>query len=117
MSDDAALRSRDEIRKELDEAQKRVTELQKEDEEYDAKRKDELRGEIEKMVEAEGYTLADLFGSNSSKGRTKGSKPRSRGEAKYRDPESGKTWTGKGRQPAWVRAHVETGGKVEDFAI
>lgn len=48
------------------------------------------------------------------------SKPRgrSRGNAKYRNPADQKqTWSGKGRNPAWVTAHIAAGGKVEDLAI
>ena len=37
--------------------------------------------------------------------------------AKYRDPASGNTWTGRGLQPKWVQAAVAAGKKLEDFAI
>lgn len=36
---------------------------------------------------------------------------------KYRDPESGKTWTGRGLMPKWMRAKVEAGQSKESFAI
>ncbi|HOW76819.1 MAG TPA: H-NS histone family protein [Candidatus Competibacteraceae bacterium] len=32
--------------------------------------------------------------------------------AKYRDPDSGKTWSGKGKRPLWFDA-----GRAEDFLI
>ena len=36
--------------------------------------------------------------------------------AKYKD-DSGNTWTGRGSQPRWLRAAVESGKKLEDFLI
>ena len=35
---------------------------------------------------------------------------------KYRD-EAGNTWTGRGSQPRWIRAALETGKRLEDFLI
>ena len=36
--------------------------------------------------------------------------------AKYKD-EAGNTWSGRGSQPRWIRAALESGKKVEDFLI
>lgn len=36
---------------------------------------------------------------------------------KYRDPATGKTWSGRGRAPKWIAAHEDKGGSREDFAI
>lgn len=36
---------------------------------------------------------------------------------KYRDPETGATWSGRGLQPKWLRAAVEAGKTPADFAI
>lgn len=47
-------------------------------------------------------------------------KPRTRkskGPAKYRDPESDRTWTGRGRVPLWVSGHESGGGKRDDLLI
>lgn len=38
-------------------------------------------------------------------------------EPKYRDPKTGETWAGRGRKPAWVEAHMQAGGGIEDLAI
>lgn len=35
---------------------------------------------------------------------------------KFRD-EQGNTWTGRGNQPRWLRAAIEGGRKLEDFAV
>lgn len=76
------------------------------------------RAELEKNIEAEraierakalttvrelcaehGITAADLVPSASKK------KPRPTGTvpAKYRDPATGATWTGRGKEPTWIR--------------
>lgn len=36
---------------------------------------------------------------------------------KYRDPETGETWTGRGLQPKWLKAALAAGRKLEDFAL
>jgi len=37
--------------------------------------------------------------------------------AKYRDPESAQTWTGRGKQPVWLRDKLAAGARLEDFAV
>lgn len=37
--------------------------------------------------------------------------------AKYRDPQTGDTWSGRGLMPRWLRAKVATGQTKEDFAV
>jgi len=36
---------------------------------------------------------------------------------KYKDPKSGKTWSGRGRIPVWLREKLEQGHDREEFAI
>ncbi|MTW14316.1 H-NS histone family protein [Pseudoduganella eburnea] len=70
----------------------------------------ELAGAKEKIAEimaAHGLTLDDLRGV-----RTKASKARQPVPAKYRNPESGDTWTGRGRAPLWL-----AGKNKGDFLI
>lgn len=38
-------------------------------------------------------------------------------EPKYQNPKTGETWAGRGRKPAWVEAHMQAGGGIEDLAI
>ena len=37
--------------------------------------------------------------------------------SKYRDPLTGATWSGKGRQPKWFLKYINEGGKKEDLEI
>ncbi|MFV8836516.1 H-NS family nucleoid-associated regulatory protein [Aquisalimonas sp. APHAB1-3] len=34
-----------------------------------------------------------------------------------RDPETGKTWSGRGRKPAWLKAHEQAGRSLEEFRV
>ena len=36
---------------------------------------------------------------------------------KYRDSATGTTWTGRGKQPKWLAAAIQSGKKLEDFKI
>jgi len=54
---------------------------------------------VKALVAEHGLTQKDVFGS--SKG-TKKSSGRSKVAAKYRDPSSGQTWSGRGKAPKWI---------------
>ena len=72
--------------------------------------------EIKTLMADHGLTVADLAGKASAadkKAATKGSKV----ATKYRDPESGNAWSGRGLQPNWLKAVIESGRKLEDFAV
>lgn len=75
-------------------------------------RKQEMAGaiaEIKRLMAQFGVSADDLgFSSRGGKAKT-----RSVGAAKYRDPASGKTWSGRGRRPRWV-VELEVQGKSLD---
>jgi DNA-binding protein H-NS len=60
-----------------------------------------------------GISLKALMSSSQS---TPGRKPRrGKGEKvapKYRNPETGETWTGRGREPGWIKGKTR-----QDFAL
>jgi DNA-binding protein H-NS len=66
-----------------------------------------LIAQARKAIDAYGITAADLgFGPGKAGGAGRG-KPTSSaasavGVAKYRDPATGKTWTGRGKPPTWI---------------
>ena len=87
-------------------------EIAKLEKQAEALRKAELTGVIDKIKEAiatYALTQADLgFGVGAAKAVrapvAKSARKTSTtiGVAKYRDPKSGKTWTGRGKPPAWI---------------
>jgi DNA-binding protein H-NS len=50
--------------------------------------------DIREKVTVYGFTEKDVFGRRRAVGSV---------EAKYRNPETGETWTGRGRAPAWIK--------------
>ena len=87
-------------------------EIAKLEKQAEALRKTEIAGVIAKIKEAisaYAFTAADLgLGRGAAKAApastAKSSKKTSTpiGIAKYRDPKTGKTWTGRGKPPAWI---------------
>lgn len=83
----------------------------------------EARAEAMADAIAEAQNLIDLFNLQPSDlrfaepaGKPRASKARGSVAAKYADPE-GKTWSGRGRTPAWIVEHEEQGGSRDDFLI
>jgi DNA-binding protein H-NS len=77
-----------------------LSELVRQREALDAQIAERQRGEkvtaiasIQSLMREYGVTLRDLGGAKRKV---------SVGTPKYRDPETGKTWTGRGRRPAWM---------------
>ncbi|WP_298436608.1 H-NS histone family protein [uncultured Jannaschia sp.] len=106
--------SKEELAKERAETEARLRELQKAEAEFDGRRLKEMKADIEKMLAAEGFTMADLFAGRAPKKAGGGAKA----PAKYRHPENAsKTWSGRGRQPQWFKDHIDGGGKAEDLSV
>ena len=80
------------------------------------------RKEVEKILAKRGLSLNDLVSINASKttGKRGTVKKNSTKKVapKYVNPNDKKvTWSGRGRTPLWVTAHLKSGGKIEDLAI
>ncbi len=82
------------------------------DNQIDKARQSELSdavARVKQLIDEYGLTQADVFGG-SRKGRT--TTAGRKVAAKYRNPDTNETWTGRGRQPKWIQ-----GKDVKDFAI
>lgn len=81
----------------------------------EAARKSEVSdavAQVKALMEQYGLTVADVT-SKTSSSSMKGTKV----AAKYRNEETGETWTGRGRQPKWVENALASGKSLEDLAI
>ncbi|VWB62826.1 DNA-binding protein [Burkholderia lata] len=56
--------------------------------------------DIRAKVAAYGVTEKDIFGTRRARSATQAKAPV---EAKYRDPKTGATWSGRGRAPSWIK--------------
>ena len=65
--------------------------------------------ELEAVAQKHGYKLADLTGGKKAKVASR---------TKYKHPEdSSLTWSGRGRQPTWIKDELSTGKSLIDFAM
>ena len=93
----------------------RKAELDKQIDSLGREQRGPVIAEIRALMADHGLALADLAGkalASARRSTTKGSK----GAAKYRDPDSGATWSGRGRQPKWFKTAIEGGKRLEDLA-
>ena len=75
--------------------------LERQIEEAKSREYAEVLNEIKQKMSDYGITLQELAGVRSAKG-AKASRSRSGVAPKYRDPESGSTWSGRGKPPKWI---------------
>lgn len=77
--------------------------------------------EIRKLMAEHGLTMADIAGggraSKAAKTTRADGTPKQTVAPKYRNAQTGDTWSGRGLQPKWLKAAIESGAKLEDFAI
>ncbi|MEO8013506.1 MAG: H-NS histone family protein [Polaromonas sp.] len=106
-------------------------ELQAQINDYEAKLNDlrkqqelERRGErtqaiaaAKELIKSHDLTPSDLgFTAKNSSKRASVDK-RNVVAPKYQDPTSGKTWTGRGKSPAWLSAQLAEGRNKQEFLI
>ncbi len=89
-------------------------ELEKQIEDTRRQEKADAIAQVRALMSEHGLALTDLSGRGKpAVTRTAGRKV----PAKYRDPATGTTWSGRGLQPKWLRAEIAGGKKISDFAL
>ena len=97
--------------KELVEARDKIDEMvqtMKDDE------KRRLKEEFASMAQESGLSLDEIFPGKEKPGEGKTRKPV---KAKYQNPDTGDTWSGRGRTPKWVTEAEEGGTDRVEFLI
>jgi DNA-binding protein H-NS len=74
--------------------------------------------QIKSIMAEFGVSVADLGSGKPGRApkSTEGAPP-SKVAAKYRDPASGKTWSGRGLKPRWLSEAIAGGKQLTDFSI
>lgn len=72
---------------------------------------------IKAIMEDAGLTVEDLSSRKLGGSRGSAASTGSKVSPKYRNPATGETWTGRGKRPKWVGAHLESGGNLDSFLI
>jgi DNA-binding protein H-NS len=74
--------------------------LEKQIEEAKSREYAEVLNEIKQKMADYGITLAELGGGRGKAAKV--GRPRAGVAPKYRDPDSGNTWSGRGKPPRWI---------------
>lgn len=97
-------------------------ELEKQIEQTQREERESALNKIRQLMGQYGLTVADLGGRGSAQkaprgaGKT-GGRSGAKVAAKYRDTQTGDTWSGRGLQPRWLKAALAAGKKLGDFAV
>lgn len=106
-----------ELQQQINDYEAKLNALRKEQE---AERKGERTQAIaaaKELIKTHDLTGPELgFSGKGSGKRTSGDK-RNVVAPKYQDPISGKTWTGRGKSPAWLSAEIAAGREKQEFLI
>ncbi|MGV6808283.1 MAG: H-NS histone family protein [bacterium] len=74
--------------------------------------KEDIRKQLANLAAENGYSIDDLFSGNAKSARVSNIKP------KYYNPEDPQqTWTGRGRQPLWVKDYLGAGKSLDDIEL
>ena len=75
----------------------------------------EAIAKVRALMAEHGLTATDLQGNSSTKTAKAGSTKKV--AAKYRDPNTGSSWTGRGLKPRWLTTALADGKTLADFAV
>lgn len=79
-------------------------------ESFEARKRKEALAVVEAKAAEMGFSLSELTGGTKTKS--------TKSAPKYCHPENpAKTWTGKGRQPNWIKDALADGKSLEDLLI
>ena len=118
----------------LDKLKKEKARIEKAISVMEAKDKKAAMAKMVAIAKESGIDLAELVGGSSkrvtkkvsaavakapaTRKKKKVAAKRGKVAPKYRNPEDPKaTWTGRGKQPIWVRTYLENGGTLESITI
>ncbi len=69
--------------------------------------------QVKALMDQYGLTVADLGLRGSKASTRKGGKV----AAKFHNGATGESWSGRGLQPKWLKAALQNGRKLDDFAV
>lgn len=109
-----------ELQQQINQAEAKVNELREKLAEQKNTERAQAITSIKELIKTFQLTAADLGLSGKKslvrKERAMGDK-RTRVAPKYQDPVSGKTWTGRGKTPAWLAAQLSAGHSKQEYLI
>ena len=73
--------------------------------------------QVKTLMAQHGLTAADLASRTPSPGRVASARTGGKVAAKYRDAATGNSWSGRGLKPNWLKAALDSGKTLADFAV
>jgi DNA-binding protein H-NS len=72
---------------------------------------------VRSLMAEHGLTVADIAAKSGASVKSGVGKSSGKVPPKYRNPDTGETWTGRGLQPKWLKAALAQGKTLGDFAL
>ena len=90
-------------------------ELERQIDEKGRQERSDAISKVRALMADHGLSASDLAGGRGAAktATSKGSKV----AAKYRNTDTGETWSGRGLQPKWLKSAIAAGKKIEDFSV
>ncbi len=106
------LAKREELSRQAAEIERRLKEAQRAE-------KLKVIAQVKELMAANGLSVADLElgGKRAGAGVGRSAIAGTKVAPKYRNSETGETWTGRGLKPKWLQNAIAAGKNLEDFAI
>ena len=94
-----------------------LAQIQREHEQSRSAKRAELMTQLAKL----GYSIAKKRGRPRANGSGEGAAPRKgrkgKVKAKYRDPKTNETWSGRGRMASWLKSKQDAGEKIDKYLM
>jgi len=106
-----------ELQQQINDFEAKLNELRKQ---QDAERKGERTQAIaaaKELIKSHDLTVSELGFSGKGAPKRNLTDKRNVVAPKYIDPTSGKTWTGRGKSPAWLSVQIADGHDKQEFLI
>jgi DNA-binding protein H-NS len=85
--------------------------------EVQREQRSEAIGKVKSLMAEYGLTLTDLGTKTAVPSAKRAGGPTGKVAAKYRNPATGDTWSGRGLKPKWLAAALAEGKSLVDFTI
>src|SRR5262245_19880288 len=73
------------------------------------------RAELVTQLSALGYSVGKKRGRPRASPNSGGKGRKGKVKAKYRDPKTNETWSGRGRMASWLKSKQDAGEKIEKY--
>ena len=109
-----------ELQQQINQAEAKVNELREQLAQQKNNERAQAISSAKELIKTFQLTAADLGFSGkkaSPRKQTVNADKRMTVAPKYRDPATGKTWTGRGKTPGWMTRELSAGRSKQDFLI